>query len=103
MQQTICAICLTLILVDVKSRQSTAKLFSSISFDSSCVVYLHKILKELMRIGLYFACCIIRICCIILFKTLQPNFGASLHILKVEIGGDAQSSGLFLLFLTISF
>lgn len=24
----------------------------------------------------------------------QPNFGASLHILKVEIGGDAQSTGM---------
>ena len=24
---------------------------------------------------------------------VQPNFGASLHILKVEIGGDAQSTG----------
>ena len=24
---------------------------------------------------------------------LQPSFGASLHILKVEIGGDSQSSG----------
>ena len=23
----------------------------------------------------------------------QPNFGASLHILKVEIGGDVQSTG----------
>lgn len=23
----------------------------------------------------------------------QPNFGASLHILKVEIGGDAQTTG----------
>ena len=26
--------------------------------------------------------------------SLQPSFGASLHILKVEIGGDAQSTGL---------
>lgn len=26
---------------------------------------------------------------------LQPNFGASLHILKVEIGGDSQSGGRF--------
>jgi hypothetical protein len=25
---------------------------------------------------------------------LQPNFGASLHILKVEIGGDSQAAGL---------
>ena len=24
---------------------------------------------------------------------VQPGFGASLHTLKVEIGGDAQSSG----------
>ena len=23
----------------------------------------------------------------------QPNFGASLHMLKVEIGGDVQSTG----------
>lgn len=28
-----------------------------------------------------------------LFCCLQPNFGASLHILKVEIGGDAQTTG----------
>ncbi len=27
---------------------------------------------------------------------VQPSFGASLHILKVEIGGDSQSSGLWL-------
>lgn len=27
------------------------------------------------------------------FWCVQPNFGASLHILKVEIGGDAQSTG----------
>ena len=27
------------------------------------------------------------------FVKLQPLFGASLHILKVEIGGDAQSTG----------
>ena len=25
--------------------------------------------------------------------SLQPSFGASLHIFKVEIGGDSQSSG----------
>ena len=25
---------------------------------------------------------------------MQANFGASLHILKVEIGGDAQSTGI---------
>ena len=28
-----------------------------------------------------------------LFCCLQPNFGASLHILKVEIGGDSQTTG----------
>jgi len=28
---------------------------------------------------------------------LQPNFGASLQILKVEIGGDSQASGKFVL------
>ena len=28
-----------------------------------------------------------------IFCRLQPNFGASLHILKVEIGGDAQTTG----------
>ena len=28
-----------------------------------------------------------------LFVQLQPNFGASLQILKVEIGGDGQSTG----------
>lgn len=26
--------------------------------------------------------------------SFQPNFGASLHILKVEIGGDGQSTGI---------
>lgn len=36
-----------------------------------------------------------------MLNNLQPNFGASLHILKVEIGGDAQSSGLTLHFLNI--
>ena len=30
---------------------------------------------------------------VIQFVYLQPNFGASLHILKVEIGGDGQSTG----------
>lgn len=25
---------------------------------------------------------------------LKPNFGASLHILKLEIGGDGQSTGM---------
>lgn len=30
---------------------------------------------------------------LLLFCFLQPNFGASLHILKVEIGGDAQTTG----------
>ena len=30
---------------------------------------------------------------------MQPMFGASLHILKVEIGGDAQSTGRATLFL----
>jgi hypothetical protein len=29
----------------------------------------------------------------ILDYLFKPNFGASLHILKVEIGGDAQSTG----------
>ena len=38
-----------------------------------------------------------------MFNKLQPNFGASLHILKVEIGGDAQSSGLTLHFSTLFF
>jgi len=27
------------------------------------------------------------------FGFIQPNFGASLHILKVEIGGDGQTTG----------
>ena len=27
--------------------------------------------------------------------SLQPNFGASLHILKIEIGGDTESSGKY--------
>jgi hypothetical protein len=30
------------------------------------------------------------------FFQFQPNFGASLHILKVEIGGDGQSTGISL-------
>uniref|UniRef100_A0A8C5T6X2 Galactocerebrosidase n=1 Tax=Malurus cyaneus samueli TaxID=2593467 RepID=A0A8C5T6X2_9PASS len=30
----------------------------------------------------------------ILDYLFKPNFGASLHILKVEIGGDAQSTGM---------
>ena len=30
------------------------------------------------------------------FTSTQPNFGASMHILKVEIGGDAVSSGMML-------
>ena len=25
--------------------------------------------------------------------SFQPNFGASIHILKIEIGGDTESSG----------
>jgi hypothetical protein len=29
------------------------------------------------------------------YKFLQPNFGASLQILKVEIGGDIQSTGRY--------
>lgn len=31
------------------------------------------------------------LCCGVGF--IQPNFGASLHILKVEIGGDGQTTG----------
>ena len=41
---------------------------------------------------------ILKIKAAVLLNALQPNFGASLHILKVEIGGDAQSSGLLRLF-----
>jgi len=37
----------------------------------------------------------------VLLNELQPNFGASLQILKVEIGGDAQSSGLIHFHLSI--
>ena len=31
--------------------------------------------------------------CVLPLPFVQPNFGASLHICKVEIGGDAQSTG----------
>ena len=33
----------------------------------------------------------------------QPQFGASLHILKVEIGGDGQSTGFSLFFFSSLF
>ena len=35
------------------------------------------------------------------FHIFQPNFGASPHILKVEIGGDAQSTGIIVIIVII--
>ena len=31
---------------------------------------------------------------LLIFIFIQPNFGASVHTLKVEIGGDSQSTGM---------
>ena len=54
--------------------------------------YLDKILDLLFKVRKYNAYTNLIVSSLIFY--LQPNFAASLQILKVEIGGDGQSTGL---------
>jgi len=65
----------------------------------SYAVNLQRIYEELLHVVLYSRIALSDFNALFCCNKLQPNFGASLHILKVEIGGDAQSSGLVLHFL----